>query len=94
MKGSIMQAIWKQLLEVTDRQEVTLPKGAKVLCVQTQKEVPCIWFITPTVDVSEKEHRTFSIYGTGHEHAIISGEYLGTFQLKGGILVFHVFEEK
>jgi len=37
--------------------------------------------------------RTFAIYGTGHKHEHVEGTYIGTFQLDGGSLVFHVFEE-
>lgn len=40
------------------------------------------------------EIRTFAIYGTGHVQESICGEYIGTFQLHSGALVFHVFEEK
>ena len=51
-------------------------------------------YSVPTIDCPVKELRTFSIYGTGHQHESISGEYVGTFQLHGGALVYHVFEEK
>lgn len=89
-----MQVIWKAQLQCTDKQTIDLPKGAEVLCVQTQNELPCIWFLVSDVDSIHKEPRTFYIYGTGHKHeAIGDGLYIGTFQLQGGKLVFHVFEE-
>ncbi len=88
-----MQSIWKQVLEATNEQTVQLPKGAKILCVQAQRETPCIWFRTRDTKSKETESRTFAIYGTDHEHHAITGEYIGTFQLQGGALVFHVFEK-
>lgn len=53
-----------------------------------------MWALIPDTNAEIVQERTFSIYGTGHEHESISGEYVGTFQLQGGALVFHVFEEK
>ena len=87
-----MEAIWKIKLECTDRQIINLPAGAKVLCVQEQGDIPHLWFITPQTKDPAIEERTFTIYGTGHEHPEIEGRYIGTFQLRGGMLVFHVFE--
>lgn len=89
-----MEAIWKVQLQCADKQWVSLPQGAKVLCVETQRDEPCMWFITPKVEAPVMELRPFAIYGTGHQHESIDGEYVGTFQLQGGVLVFHVFEEK
>ena len=89
-----MEAIWKQPLECADHQVVSLPVGAKVLCVQAQSEQPCLWFVTPEVDNPKTELRTFAIHGTGHPCVTVNGIYIGTFQLQGGSLVFHVFEEK
>ena len=87
-----MDSIWKQPLECADKQTVALPVGAKVLCVQMQNDRPCLWFITPQTKEPVTEERTFAILVTGHEHPEIGGRYIGTFQLRGGLLVFHVFE--
>jgi len=89
-----VEAIWKQSLECAEHQVVSLPRGSKVLCVQTQREQPCIWFVTPETNNPTMELRTFAIHGTGHECVTVNGIYIGTFQLQGGALVFHVFEEK
>ena len=35
--------------------------------------------------------RTVSVFGTGHEIEGIPGEYINTFQINDGELVFHVF---
>ena len=85
-----MQAIWKFKIEPNDHVQIAMPKGAKILCLQVQNEIPCIWAVC---DMSAKrEQRTFNIYGTGHQHENIDGKYVGTFQLTGGSFVFHVFE--
>lgn len=93
------KTIWKFPLEVTDYPVVKMPPG-KVLTVQTQGGQPCLWaLVDPDGPVTE---RRFRVYGTGHavkdrpsdsrQHRR-ADEYVGTFQLYDGQLVFHVFEE-
>lgn len=84
--------IYKYPLEVTDRQDVEMPQGAKILSVQTQGEVVCLWAL---VDKQrEIVRRKIRILGTGHEHeeSYTSG-YIGTTQQANGALVWHVFDE-
>ncbi len=38
------------------------------------------------------EERTILIIGTGHDISGPEGEYVGTYQLHDGNLIFHVFE--
>lgn len=87
-----MESIWKFSLEVADKQAVHMPVKAKVLCVQSQHDQPCIWALCDTNAPSVE--RTFAVYGTGHQHEQIKGEYVGTCQCHGGALVWHVFELK
>jgi hypothetical protein len=85
-----MRTIWKYQLEVAGLSILQIPKGGKILCVQTQNEQPCVW-----VDVDSEaptETRWFKIFGTGHKMEINEGKYIGTFQLSNGSLVFHLFE--
>ena len=85
-----MPTIWKFPLVVSDVTGAPMPRGAKVLCVQAQHDVPCIWaLVDPDAPV---EPREFRIIGTGHPITDELGPYVGTFQLMGGGLVFHVFE--
>ena len=87
-----MKTIWKFPLGVADEQTIEMPQGAKVLAVQVQGEQVCVWvLVDPHAD---KERRTFYIVGTGHDLWDDWGRlrHLGTFQLRGGALVFHVFE--
>lgn len=75
------------------RQVIWLPEGAKVLTVQAQNNEPQMWAI---VDPDRPaEPRTFIVFPTGLELRDAPGEqlnYIGTFQLERGALVFHLFE--
>lgn len=86
------KTIWKYPIATTDLQVVQMPAGAEVLCVQVQRGEPCLWAL---VDPSaEPEFRSVEVYGTGHTVRIDTGverRYVGTYQLYGGDLIFHVF---
>ena len=89
----MIKTIWKFELETKDNILVQIPKGAKILTVETQHEQPCMWAL---VDPNkETETRHFEIFGTGHPINYGMGvdrSYIGTYQLDNGGLVFHVFE--
>ena len=87
-----MRRIFEYALEVVDYQEIHLPSNAKILAVDVQIGVVCLWaLVDPEETVST---RTIKIVGTGHAVEEIDGEmdYIGTIQLLGGTLIFHVFE--
>ena len=86
--GNRMKTIWKYELNAEGKQEIQLPLGAKFLTVQIQNDKPCLWALVDTE--VPKITETILIFGTGHA-VTGEGEYLGTYQLHGGILVFHVF---
>ena len=67
-----------------------MPAGAKVLTVQMQGNEPQLWALVDPEQPNER--RTFEIHGTGHSVPENPGEYLATFQMDGGSLVWHVFE--
>lgn len=82
--------IFKYPVTVAFTFEVAMPAGAKVLCVQTQRGAPFIWAL---VDPDAKlEPRRFQLYCTGQTCLSPAQEYVGTFQMQGGSLVFHLFE--
>ena len=88
-----MKAIHKYPLTLQGEEKVSLPEGARILCVQNQRETICIWAVVDP-DITSHEERTFMIIGTGHIHdSIPTGGYIGTVQLQDGFLVFHVFEK-
>jgi len=91
-----MQTIHKQQLRVDDAQTLFIPKGSTILCVQTQHDVPCVWYrIEDTEEMQVTEYAIFT-FGTGHPMEILRPDafYISTYQLHDGDLVFHVFGEK
>ena len=86
-----MRTIWKEVVEIDNIQQITLPIGSEVLTVQTQTGVPCIWFLVPD-SKAEYKTRTFIVYGTGHEVKPYEMKYIGTFQTSNGTYVWHLFE--
>lgn len=85
------KSIYKYDFQTNDTVVIEMPKGAVILSLQVQRERPCLWaFVQPGV---ANESRWFRIFGTGHSiPANFEGKFLGTYQLQGGALVFHVFE--
>lgn len=86
------KSIWKFQLSVTDIQSLYIPADAKILSVQVQHGEPCVWAL---VDTDKRdESRVLRTFGTGHPIGTSDNlVFIGTYQLHGGGLVFHVFEE-
>lgn len=84
-----MQTIFKFPVLLQDRFQLEIPEGAEFLSLQTQSGSPQMWFKVD--ELAAKQRRRFSVVGTGH-YVAPSANFLGTFQLDGGALVFHVFE--
>ena len=70
---------------------VQMPDKAEVLCVQVQNGVTCLWARVTVGGPPVIRH--FRVAGTGHGLGEELGRYVGTIQLHGGSLVFHVFED-
>lgn len=88
-----MTTVWKYPLKVADVQSVALPFGSQVLTVQPQHDALCLWaLVEPSQNVSV---RVIRVHGTGHEiDAPMSRlRWLSTFQIHGGAIVLHAFEE-
>lgn len=88
------KTIWKFPLKSEDYQRIKMPFGAEILSVQTQNETPCIWALVNPQE-NEIEERRFELFGTGHFIQCDDDKnrkFIGTFQLGGGALVFHLFE--
>jgi len=87
------KTIWKFELVTTNTQKVTMPKGAEILTIQDQQGTTCMWALVDPE--AETEQRIFEVFGTGHDIKYdmgISREYIGTYQERGGVLIFHLFE--
>ena len=86
-----MKTVWKYELELVDGQEIMMPAGAEILCIQVQT-VPCVWArVEPE---NEMVGRIIRMYGTGHPLPTGTFTYIGTIQLYTGSLVLHFFEEE
>ena len=86
-----MKKVYKYVLPMYDDVAIELPQGAKILKVDTQESVPCIWaLVDPDAPL---EMRKFRVVGTGHPIEEKGLEFIGTFQMYGGELVFHLFEQ-
>jgi len=84
-----VKTIWKYCIPL-EPTTLDMPRLAQVLTVQMQGDQAVLWAL---VDPSQpKCKRRFAIFGTGHDIPDEVGNYIGTFQLLGGTLVFHLFE--
>jgi hypothetical protein len=83
-----MTTIWKAVLQWEDMQEISVPAGAEMLCAREQNEEIAVWFKCDPE--AKKVPRKIAMCGTGHPAP--DGRYLGTAALRGGKLMFHVFE--
>jgi hypothetical protein len=86
--------VYKYELEFKDDQTILMPGGAQILTFAVQHKKPCIWAL---VDPNELDApRRFRMAGTGHPIEVDPNklEHIGTVQLAGGDLIFHLFEVK
>ena len=84
-----MRTVWKFNIPVEG--SIAMPKGAQPLAVQIQDGAPCLWTM---VDLTQPSALyPIHVIGTGHPIPDAVGRYVGTFQLAGGSLVFHLFIE-
>lgn len=86
-----IERVYKYPLQLGDWVTVVMPEGAEALCVQVQRGQLNLW-ARVTVGRPPVTHH-FRIAGTGHDLGSNVGRHVGTFQLDGGSLVFHVFED-
>jgi hypothetical protein len=85
-----MLMVYKYPIPIEDNFFLLLPADAAILTVQVQGEQPCIWaMVNPEAELRE---RRFRLAGTGRPIGY-GMSYIGTFQLYGGALVFHLFED-
>ncbi len=82
--------IYKYQIQTTDEQTIRMPKGSRVLCVQIQRKVPCIWVqVDPEATLVDT---VIHVHGTGHPMPeVMNRQYVGSYQMNFGDLVFHVF---
>jgi hypothetical protein len=88
-----MKTIWKFEIPVEDNFVLQMPQGAEVLSVDVQGTTPCLWALVDPDAPKVDQH--FQLRGTGHScEGVNAEEFVGTFMVHGGNLVFHVFTNK
>lgn len=86
-----MTTIWKFPIDLSQgpRVAIDMPMDAKILTLQVQNGVPCLWaLVDPSAPI---ETKPFVVVGTGHEKPIHATAYVGTWQ--DGPFVWHLFAE-
>lgn len=88
-----MFAVYKYEVPGTDEFTLDLPVGAKFLSVQVQYSTPVLYALVLTTNA--RETRRFRLAGTGHPiEDPRQLDFIGTFLVSGGSLVFHLFVYK
>lgn len=83
-----MKVIWKYPV-VSGHFSLHMPRGARILCVQEQRDAVVLWAETEVG--APPETRRFTLLSTG-ETFQFDGAYLGTIQTLDGEFVFHLYE--
>jgi hypothetical protein len=87
----IVHAIWKYTFNVEDDFAIEMPRSAKIVNVQVQAGITCMWAIVDPK--SDTVIRRFKVVGTGQPFEYSDRvKHVGTFQLAGGRLVYHLLE--
>jgi len=88
-----MRTIHKYAVDARGEFTLLLPLDARILSVQTQGAAgrPQMWVLVNPC--APPQVRKFRLFGTGHPvESNDDLEYVGTFQMEDGNLVFHLFE--
>ncbi|AUR82382.1 hypothetical protein NVP1023O_73 [Vibrio phage 1.023.O._10N.222.51.B4] len=85
------KSVWKFPLKVADEQYIDVPVGAEPLKAEMQNGELCLWMLVQPS--SNKVTKKVHVHGTGHnvDDALTLGDYVDSFMMHDGALVFHVF---
>lgn len=87
-----MGTIYKYPLDVCGSQSIEIPRGAVPLSVQVQHGCPQLWAIVDSDRQTEVVRVETVATGQPLDSGRMAGmSHVGTYQLRGGSLVFHVF---
>jgi len=89
-----MKVVYKFTLNLDEEETVIedISRSAKILSVQAQRDIPCLWVLIDTESFNW-EDRTFVIKMTGEHFGDSQLNYVGTFLLDNESFVGHVFEK-
>ena len=88
-----MKTIWKCQLEITDEQDIRIPRDAQLLSVAEQWGRLTIWFLVDAGNECVK--RRILVIGTGNpidgSYEYLELDFIGT-AVMSNVLVWHVFD--
>jgi hypothetical protein len=85
--GLMAHSIWKYQVRAWGQTVIPMPRNARVVAVQLQRDIPTLWaLVDPDAPRTE---RTFEVVGTGWDFNE-DESYIGTYQQ--GDFVWHVME--
>jgi len=84
-----MKTIWKYQIELSDTPSaIQVPENAVIVLIETQNELPVIWF---EVETSHSlRERKFAVHGTGHRIPRDGRSHVASFI--SSPFVWHVYE--
>ena len=85
-----MRTIHKYPVSVTDEFVINMPRGAEILSIDLQNDMPYMWVLVDTNNNSKI--RKFRVFGTGQLDIPYGVKYIGTFIILCGNFVGHLFE--
>ena len=89
-----MKEIWKYFI-AGDREQITMPKGAKILSLQVQDGDICIWVLVDPKATTEVRVVETILTGQQIPSDIDSeNDYIGTALMHNDNFVLHLFEVK
>lgn len=88
---SSIKAIWKYYLWLNSFQDITMPRGSKILDIQKQGDQWKMWVMVHPEE--QNVTRRFLVIGTGRHFSDENLTYIDTVQELDGDLVWHIFEQ-
>jgi len=84
--------MWKFSVPIANVFELEMPEGAIPLSCGVQKGQAVIWAAVDTT-TEKKERHLFYLRGTGEDLPNLTAtRFMGTFQMLGGDLIYHLFD--
>lgn len=85
------QRVHKWTLAIDDEQSLKMKFGATILSVEVQHHAIVLYAIE-NIELEQYESVTIFMHGTGHDVRPQAHRFIGTVKVRGGELMFHVFE--
>ena len=93
MRNTMTKRIFKYKLG-SRVQDIMMPVGSRIIHVESQFGIPCLWAEVDTGLDVQLNKRRFVIINTGDSIPNSGLRYVGTFFLENGAYVGHVYEDE